>query len=62
MKASINEAKDEIKNELKAKLAYWNKLKSNKVKAGVILACAAVIALKIFTSILTFDWLSRLFQ
>jgi len=62
VKESISEAKNEVKNELKAKLVYWNNLKNSKVKAGVILVFIGVIALKIFTSILTFEWLSRLFQ
>jgi hypothetical protein len=56
MKESINE----VKTELKAKLLYWNNLKSTKVKAAVIVLFVAVIALKVFTTVLTFDWLNGL--
>jgi hypothetical protein len=58
MKESINE----VKSELKAKLLYWNNLKSTKVKAAVIVLFVAVITLKIFTTVLTFDWLHSLFN
>jgi len=58
MKESINE----VKSELKAKLVYWNNLKSSKVKAAVIVLSLGIIMLKIFTTILTFDWLSDLFS
>jgi hypothetical protein len=56
----MKESIDEVKNELKAKLLYWNNLKSRKIKAGVIILFLGVIALKIFTTVLTFDWLSSL--
>jgi hypothetical protein len=56
MQESINE----VKRELKAKLLYWHNLKSRKVKAAVIVLSLGVIALKIFTTVLTFDWLSEL--
>jgi len=58
MKESINE----VKSELKAKLVYWNNLKSRRVKAVVIVLSLGIIMLKIFTTILTFDWLSDLFS
>lgn len=56
----MKESIDEVKNELKAKLLYWNNLKSRKIKVGVIILFLGVIALKIFTTVLTFDWLSSL--
>jgi|TARA_B110000116_G_C16394011_1_gene384261 hypothetical protein len=52
----------EIKNELKAKLLYWNNLKSRKIKAAVILLFLGIIVLKIFTTVLTFDWVSGLLK
>ncbi|WP_198555688.1 hypothetical protein [Colwellia sp. 75C3] len=57
----MKESIDEVKNELKSKLLYWNNLKSRKIKAGVILVFIGVIVLKIFTTVLTFDWVSGLF-
>lgn len=56
----MKESIDEVKNELKAKLLYWNNLKSRKIKVGVIILFLGIIALKIFTTVLTFDWLSGL--
>ncbi|GAW97186.1 MULTISPECIES: hypothetical protein [Colwellia] len=61
MKESIAEVKNELKTELKAKLLYWNNLKSRKIKVAVIVLGLGIIALKIFTTVLTFDWLSGLF-
>ena len=62
MKESMAEVKNELKSELKAKLLYWHNLKSRKVKVAVILLGLGIIALKIFTTVLTFDWLSGLFS
>ncbi|WP_057833038.1 hypothetical protein [Colwellia sp. TT2012] len=62
MKESIAEAKNELKTELKAKLLYWNNLKSGKIKVAVIVLGLGIIALKIFTTVLTFDWLRGLFS
>ncbi|KGJ90930.1 hypothetical protein [Colwellia psychrerythraea] len=52
----------ELKSELKSKLLYWHNLKSKKIKAAAIVLFIGVIALKIFTTVLTFDWLSELFS
>ena len=62
MKESMAEVKNELKSELQAKLAYWNNLKSRKIKVAVIILGFVIIALKIFTTVLTFDWLSGLFS
>ncbi|MFT6051887.1 MAG: hypothetical protein ACI9B9_001530 [Halioglobus sp.] len=51
---------DDIKSELKAKLQSWGNIKSRWVKAASIILFLGLIALKIFTTVLTFDWLSRL--
>jgi hypothetical protein len=56
MKKDINE----LKSELQAKLLFWNNIKSKRTKAVLILVCFGLIGLKVFTTILTFDWLARL--
>ena len=57
MKESINE----LKSELKAKLLFWNNIQSTKVKIALLLLFIALIGLKVFTTVLTFDWLAGLF-
>ena len=57
MKESIKE----VKNQIKEKLLYWNK-KNKKMKVFLIVVFLGVIGLKIFTTVLTFDWLSSLFN
>jgi hypothetical protein len=51
---------DELKSELQAKLLFWNNIKSKQTKALLILVLLGLIGLKIFTTILTFDWLAIL--
>ena len=58
----MKEAIDEVKSELKAKLLYWNNIQSNKVKVALILLFIGLIALKVFTTVLTFDWLTSFFK
>ncbi|MFT5529072.1 MAG: hypothetical protein ACI9C0_000741 [Alteromonadaceae bacterium] len=58
----MREAIDEIKNEVKAKLLYWNNIQSKKVKIALILFFTALLVLKIFTTVLTLDWLADLFS
>jgi hypothetical protein len=50
---------DELKSELQAKLLFWNNIKSKQTKALLILVFFGLIGLKVFTTILTFDWLAR---
>ena len=57
MKESINERK----SEFKAKLRFWNNIQSMKVKIALLLLFIALIGLKVFTTVLTFDWLAGLF-
>jgi hypothetical protein len=52
---------DELKSELQAKLLFWNNIKSKQTKALLILIFFGLIGLKVFTTILTFDWLVSLF-
>lgn len=56
MKAAI----EEVKTEIRAKLSHWNNIKSKKLKVSFIVLFFALIALKIFTTVLTFDWLAGL--
>lgn len=56
----MKEGIEELKNEFQAKLLFWNNIKSKKIKALLILLCFGLIGLKVFTTILTFDWLAGL--
>jgi hypothetical protein len=58
----MKEAIDEVKSEVKAKLLYWNNIQSKKVKITFVFFFAGLVALKIFTTVLTFDWLTGLFS
>jgi len=57
----MKESMDELKGEFKAKLDYWNNIKSRKAKVFLIVILLALIGLKVFTTVLTFDWLRSLF-
>ncbi len=57
MKESISE----LKTEFKAKLLFWNNIQSNKMKIALLLLFVALIGLKVFTTVLTFEWLASLF-
>jgi hypothetical protein len=52
---------DEVKNEISAKLLYWKNIKSRKVKVILIFLFLGLVGLKVFTTVLTFDWLASLF-
>jgi hypothetical protein len=56
----MKEAIDDVKNEVKAKLLLWEKIKSRKVKVIFICLFLGLVRLKAFTTVLTFDWLARL--
>ena len=58
----MKEAINEVKTEVKAKLTFWNNIQSKKMKAALILLFVGLIGLKVFTTVLTFDWLSNLFS
>lgn len=64
IKRNINmkAAKNEVKQEIKAKLLYWNNIKSKKTKALLIVLSLGLIGLKLLTTVLTFDWLVGLFN
>ncbi|WP_172820650.1 hypothetical protein [Cognaticolwellia beringensis] len=54
--------KNEVKEEIKAKWLYWNNIKSKKNKVLLVILLLSLIGLKIFTTVLTFDWLASLFN
>ena len=56
----MKEAVDDVKNEVKAKLLLWKKIKNTKVKVILIFILLGLVGLKVFTTVLTFDWLARL--
>lgn len=52
----------QVRNEVKAKLIFWKNIKSKKIKVAIIFLFVALIGLKVFTTILTFDWIENLFS
>jgi len=56
----MKEAIDDVKNEVKAKLLLWENIKNTKVKVILIFLFFGLVGLKVFTTVLTFDWLARL--
>jgi len=58
----MKETKNDVKKEIKAKLLYWNNIESKKTKALLIVLFLGVIGLKVFTTVLTFDFLAGLFN
>tara|TARA_R110000744_G_scaffold372_10_gene1371 strand:+ start:15009 stop:15185 length:177 start_codon:yes stop_codon:yes gene_type:complete len=54
--------KNEVKEEIKAKWLYWNNIKSKKNKVLLVILLLSLFGLKIFTTVLTFDWLASLFN
>ena len=62
MNTEKNELKSEVSAEIKAKWQVWNNIKSKKTKALLIILAIALVCLKIFTTVLTFDWLASFFN
>ena len=58
----MKKAIDEVKGEVKSKLLSWNNIQSKKVKVALIFLFLGIVGLKVFTTILTFDWLASLFS
>jgi hypothetical protein len=58
----MKEAIDEVKSEVNTKLLYWNNIQTKKRKVAVICFFVGLVALKVFTTVLTFDWLTSLFS
>ena len=57
-----SEASAEVSAEIKAKWQVWKNIKSKKAKALLILVAIGLVCLKIFTTVLTFDWLASFFN
>ena len=57
----MKEAIDEVKREVKTKLLFWNNIQSKKLKVALVFLFIALVGLKVFTTVLTFDWLASLF-
>ena len=58
----MKETIKEVKSAAKAKLLFWNNIKSQKLKVALGFLFIALVALKVFTTVLTFDWLASLFK
>jgi hypothetical protein len=58
----MKESIDEVKNEVKDKLLLWKNIQSRKVKVIFIFLFLGLVGLKVFTTVLTFDWLASLFS
>ena len=56
----MKEAIDDVKNEVKAKFLLLKNIKNTKVKVILIFLFLGLVGLKVFTTVLTFDWLARL--
>jgi hypothetical protein len=57
----MKEGFNEVKSEVKAKLLLWKNIKSRKLKVAAVFLFIGIVGLKVFTTVLTFDWLGRLF-
>jgi hypothetical protein len=53
---------EEVKIEAKAKFTQWNNVKSKWIKVILIVLFLTIIALKVLTTIFTFDWIIGLFN
>ena len=58
----MKESIEELKKEVRVKLQVWNNIQSKKGKVALILLLIALVGLKIFTTVFTFDWLTNLFS
>jgi hypothetical protein len=58
----MKESIEEVKTEVKAKLLFWNNIQSIKIRVALIFLFIALVGLKVFTTVLTFDWLASLFN
>jgi hypothetical protein len=56
----MKEVMNELTDEFKAKLLFWRNIRSKKVKVALLFLFIALIILKVFTTVLTFDWLASL--
>ncbi|WP_259367134.1 MULTISPECIES: hypothetical protein [unclassified Colwellia] len=58
----MKDTKNEVTDEIKAKLLYWRNIKSKRNKTLLIVLLLSLVGLKVFTTVLTFEWLAGLFN
>jgi len=58
----MKESIEGLKSDFQAKLLFWNNIKSMKLKIALLFLFIGLIGLKVFTTVLTFDWLVGLFS
>lgn len=58
----MREVLADIKTELKSKLLFWKNIQSKKIRIALIFLLIGLVGLKVFTTVLTFDWLASLFS
>lgn len=58
----MKEAISRVKSEIQAKLLAWNNIQSGMLKIALIFLFIVLVGLKVFTTVLTFDWLTNLFR
>jgi hypothetical protein len=58
----MKDVKNEVTDEIKAKLLYWRNIKSKTNKTLLIVLVLSLVGLKVFTTVLTFEWLAGLFN
>jgi len=58
----MKDVKNEVMDEIKAKLLYWRNIKSKRNKTLLIVLLLSLVGLKVFTTVLTFEWLAGLFN
>ncbi|MFT6194375.1 MAG: hypothetical protein ACJASU_001275 [Cognaticolwellia sp.] len=58
----MKDVKNEVMDEIKAKLLYWRNIKSKRNKTLLIILLLSLVGLKVFTTVLTFEWLAGLFN
>ena len=56
----MKDVKNEVTDEIKAKLLYWRNIKSKRNKTLLIVFLLSLVGLKVFTTVLTFEWLAGL--
>ncbi|KZN31805.1 hypothetical protein [Pseudoalteromonas luteoviolacea] len=56
----MKQALVEIKSEIKNKFLAWNNIESKSLKVLLLLIGLGLIGLKVFTTVLTFNWLPSL--
>lgn len=57
----MKEGIQKVKNEFNENFQRWNNVKSVRTKIALVILFVVVIGLKVFTTVLTFDWLAGLF-